>query len=111
MFCVKCGKEIDDEAVFCPFCGVDLTAIVGGVDSNNSLSENLDRNFMNMNSCQDEVSKNTDNHADKSEKGSIHKEKKNKKLSAYSIAVIILFVVLIILCFLIKIDIFEVAAI
>jgi len=111
MFCVKCGKQIDDEAVFCPFCGVDLITILEGVNSNNSLSDASDRNPKKVTSCQHEVDENMDNLVGKSEKVSHYKGKKTKRLSMYSVAVIILSVILIILCILIKLDIWGVVAI
>ena len=24
MFCYKCGKEVDEDQIFCPFCGTRL---------------------------------------------------------------------------------------
>ena len=39
MFCKKCGKEIDDEAVVCPNCGcaTDSTRVVSGDNANTML--------------------------------------------------------------------------
>lgn len=36
MFCKNCGKEVDDNAVVCPHCGVQLAQM----DSNKSSNEN-----------------------------------------------------------------------
>ncbi|MCD7917427.1 MAG: PH domain-containing protein [Clostridiales bacterium] len=33
MFCVKCGKEIDDETAFCPFCGATIKKAPAPEDS------------------------------------------------------------------------------
>lgn len=38
MFCKKCGKEIDDNAKFCPYCGEDLKGTEIIYDSNKSNS-------------------------------------------------------------------------
>ncbi len=29
MFCEKCGKQINDDAVFCPFCGYNMNTLAG----------------------------------------------------------------------------------
>ncbi|ONI46421.1 hypothetical protein AN641_00110 [Candidatus Epulonipiscioides gigas] len=34
-FCLKCGEEIDSEAVICPKCGVQQSNMVSTVDSGN----------------------------------------------------------------------------
>ena len=31
MFCKNCGKEVDDQAVICPYCGVQLGKIENGL--------------------------------------------------------------------------------
>lgn len=34
MFCKNCGKEVDDQAVICPYCGVQLGKIENGKPAN-----------------------------------------------------------------------------
>lgn len=34
MFCKNCGKEVDDQAVICPYCGVQLGKIENGKSAN-----------------------------------------------------------------------------
>lgn len=43
-YCRKCGKEIDDEAVICPFCGVpqnnyySQSSMVSGIEDNGNIA-------------------------------------------------------------------------
>lgn len=45
MFCTKCGKELPDDARFCPNCGADLTAGKQMQDTANRVFENSEREF------------------------------------------------------------------
>lgn len=52
-FCKKCGKEIDDNTVFCPNCGENIT-LINGVPQEKS-SENLSELAETVNENTDEV--------------------------------------------------------
>lgn len=107
MFCVKCGKQIEDDAVFCPFCGVDLLALLDEQGISNDVCINIEDNDENVLlhsgvSCDIHV----DSIAADLGKNTSNIEKKSKKPSAYIVMIILLTLLLIILIVLIKIDIF-----
>lgn len=106
MFCVKCGKKIDEKAIFCPFCGVNLTILCNEKDFKNNWI--ADENHENVSLLQNVVNDNPNEVIDKNEKRADYKEKRTKKLSAYTIVVILLLLLLVVLFILIKVDIFGV---
>ncbi len=41
MFCIKCGKEISDESLFCNFCGSKVAQISDNAENNTVLNETI----------------------------------------------------------------------
>lgn len=44
MNCIKCGKEIDEHANFCPFCGAAQQEEAAGRKTDNDISKQLKKN-------------------------------------------------------------------
>ncbi len=38
MFCKRCGKEIDDKAIVCPYCGVQVAKLYSQAPRTNTLA-------------------------------------------------------------------------
>ncbi|HIZ64142.1 MAG TPA: zinc ribbon domain-containing protein, partial [Firmicutes bacterium] len=38
MFCKNCGKEIDDKAIVCPYCGVQVQSLPTQQNKTNTLA-------------------------------------------------------------------------